>query len=428
MLDDSAVIFVTNGENQPWFIREFGAPAPGRYRVRVTASAYQSEGRPLTMRIYDGYFLPGGSGKRISGYFDVPPDKPITVEAEVYLESPRDTFRILPYNLPGRGNKAGLADYKGPGLRVYGIEIEGPLAAAEWPPRSRAALLGDVDPARGTEADAHAILRRFAPRAFRRPLGEPELAPYLAFASDRLKAGGTFEQAVRAGLKAMLVSPRFILLDSSPGRLDGYALASRLSYFLWSTMPDDALLAAAADGSLVQAPQLRAQVDRMLRDPKAATFTKNFTDQWLELRQIDATTPDKQLYPEFDEWLQVSMLRETRAFFDEVTARHSSPVSSYAAPRSRPAATAAASSPREAFSRLPPTAPPPLRLSAARGCSIASSAHPSPRRPPASPPSNLTSAAPPPSASNSRSIARSVPAPPATRKWIRSASRWRTTM
>ncbi len=318
LLKDSAVIFVTNGENQPWFLREFAAPAPGRYRVRVTASTYQSSGKPLTMRIYDGYFLPGGSGKRISGYYEIPSEQPVTVEAEVYLESPRDTFRILPYNLPGRNNKAGQADYKGPGLRVYGIEIEGPLAAQEWPPRSRAALLGDIDPAHGTEADAHMLLRRFAPRAFRRPIGEAELAPYLTFASERLKAGGTFEQGLRAGMKAMLVSPRFIMLDSSPGRLDGYALASRLSYFLWSTMPDDTLLAAAADGTLVQPVNLRAQVDRMLRDPKAATFTKNFTDQWLELRQIDATTPDKQLYPEFDEWLQVSMIKETRAFFDEV--------------------------------------------------------------------------------------------------------------
>ncbi len=318
LLDDSAVIYVTNGENQPWFIREFAAPEPGRYRIRVTASAYQTEGKPLTMRIYDGYFLPGGSGKRISGYYEVPADKPTTIEAEVYLESPRDTFRILPYNLPGRGNKAGQKDYKGPGLRVYGMEIEGPLAAAAWPPRSRGALFGDIDPARGTEADAHAILRRFAPRAFRRPISESELAPYLGFATDRLKAGGNFEQSLRAGLKAILVSPRFVMLDSSAGRLDGFALASRLSYFLWSTMPDDALLAAAAAGSLTQPAALRAEVDRMLRDPKAATFTKNFTDQWLELKQIDATTPDKQLYPEFDEWLQVSMIKETRDFFDEV--------------------------------------------------------------------------------------------------------------
>lgn len=318
LLEDSAVIYVTNGENQPWFIREFAAPEPGRYRIRVTASAYQTAGKPLTMRIYDGYFLPGGSGKRITGYYEVPADTPTTFEAEVYLESRRDTFRILPYNLPGRGNKAGQKDYKGPGLRVYGMEIEGPLAGAAWPPRSRAALLGAVDPAHGTEAEIHAILRRFAPRAFRRPVSEPELAPYLAFATDRLKGGGTFEQALRAGLKAILVSPRFILLDGSPGRLDGYALASRLSYFLWSTMPDDALLVAAASGTLTQPATLRAEVERMLRDPKAAAFTRNFTDQWLELRQIDATSPDKQLYPEFDEWLQVSMIKETRSFFDEV--------------------------------------------------------------------------------------------------------------
>ncbi len=316
-LDDSVVMFVSVGDKHPWGIREFAAPGPGRYRVRVSASAYQSRGRPVTMRIYDGYFLPGGA-KRITGYFEVPALSPTVVEAEAFLESPRDTFQVVPYGLPGRATKGGIEEYDGPGLRVHWVEIEGPLEATHWPPPSRAALFGGVDPATGTEADAHAVLRRFAPRAFRRPVSEPDLAPYLAFTSGQLERGATFEQGVRAGLKAVLVSPRFLMLDAAPGRLDGHALASRLSYFLWSTMADADLLAAAAVGDLADPAKLRAQVDRILVHPKARAFTEHFTDQWLELRNIDATTPDKQLYPEFDEWLQVSMVRETRAFFDEL--------------------------------------------------------------------------------------------------------------
>jgi hypothetical protein len=310
-------MFVSGGDKHPRGIREFAAPGPGRYRVRVSAGAYQSRGRPVVMRIYDGYFLPGGT-KRITGYFQVPADDPVVIEAEAFLESPRDTFQVVPYGLPGRVTKGGIKEYDGPGLRVHWVEIEGPLEATQWPPPSRAALLGGVDPATGTEADAHTILRRFAARAFRRPVSEPELAPYLAFVSAQMAQGETYERAVRAGLKAVLVSPRFLMLDADPGPLDGHALASRLSYFLWSTMPDADLFAAAAAGDLADPAKLRAQVDRMLAHPKARAFTRNFTDQWLELRQIDATTPDKQLYPEFDEWLQVSMVRETREFFDEL--------------------------------------------------------------------------------------------------------------
>ena len=96
----------------------------------------------------------------------------------------------------------------------------------------------------------------------------------------------------------------------------GYALATRLAYFLWSAPPDEVLSALAAKRELRKPDVLRTQVERMLKDPRARAFTANFTGQWLSLRDIAATTPDKQLYPEFEEWLQGSMVRETHAFFD----------------------------------------------------------------------------------------------------------------
>jgi hypothetical protein len=100
--------------------------------------------------------------------------------------------------------------------------------------------------------------------------------------------------------------------------LDDHALASRLSYFLWSTMPDETLRAVADKGELRKAGVLFAQVERMLNDPRARAFTENFTGQWLSLRDIAANTPDKALYPEFDELLQWSSLRETHLFFEEM--------------------------------------------------------------------------------------------------------------
>ena len=122
----------------------------------------------------------------------------------------------------------------------------------------------------------------------------------------------------------MLTAPQFLLIDERPGKLDDFALASRLSYFLWSTMPDDELLALAAGKKLALPATLRAQVDRMLASPKARAFVENFTGQWLDLRNIEATSPDKRLYPEFDEVLQTSMVGETEAFFTEMLARNES--------------------------------------------------------------------------------------------------------
>ena len=123
---------------------------------------------------------------------------------------------------------------------------------------------------------------------------------------------------MRAGLKMALCSPRFLFLTERPGKLDDFALASRLSYFLWSSMPDEELLEAARRGGLSQPDVLHGQVERMLKSPRAAAFTENFLGQWLNLRQINFTTPDKQLYPEFDDFLEWSMVRETHLFFEEL--------------------------------------------------------------------------------------------------------------
>jgi hypothetical protein len=160
-----------------------------------------------------------------------------------------------------------------------------------------------------------------------------DIKPFLDRVQAKLNEGYSFERALRVGLKAVLVSPHFLFLrenlhaaskSGSPDNstrsaaLDAFALASRLSYFLWSSMPDEELFQLAEQGKLSRPETLREQVERMLRDAKAKAFTENFAGQWLGLREIDATLPDRQLYPEYDDLLRSSMIKEVYLFFDEV--------------------------------------------------------------------------------------------------------------
>src|SRR5262249_25485630 len=134
----------------------------------------------------------------------------------------------------------------------------------------------------------------------------------------RLAKKYTFEQAVRVGLMAVMVSPDFLFLRERPGKLDDFALARRLSYFFLSTPPHEGVLRLAEEKKLGEPKTLRLQVERMLKHPKAAAFTENFVGQWLGLRDLDATEPSHILYPEFDDMLNASMPRETYLFWDEV--------------------------------------------------------------------------------------------------------------
>ena len=312
-LPDAAVLL-----NEFYPPKVFGAIRVGKaglYKIRISASAYRSKAT-LPLMVYAGNFYGGGGRSELLGVFDAPPDKPKTYEFTARL-LPQETIRVIPRGPRKDPYKQTIEEYTGPGLAVQWAEIEGPLAP-EWPPASVTHLLGNVDPAKGSFADAEKIIKDFMPRAFRRKIDLGEEKPYLDLVKAKLDGGAKFEEALRVGLKAVLVSPDFLYFQAAPGRLDDYALASRLSYFLWSTMPDDALMAAAKAGKLHEPATLHAQVERMLADAKAAAFTENFTGLWLKLRDIRVTMPDKKLYPEFDDLLEWSMVRETRGFFDEL--------------------------------------------------------------------------------------------------------------
>ncbi|MCB1088296.1 MAG: DUF1592 domain-containing protein, partial [Verrucomicrobiae bacterium] len=166
-------------------------------------------------------------------------------------------------------------------------------------------------------------LKKLAERAFRRPVAEGELDAYVKIVESEMAAGEKFRDAVKAGMLAILCSKSFLFItegDEGSDRfsLNDWEIASRLSYLLWSTMPDGELFALAKDGKLHEKAELSRQVARMLEDPRSRKFSDSFATQWLRLRKVGMFKPDAKLYPDYDAHLEVSMVEETKAFFHEV--------------------------------------------------------------------------------------------------------------
>jgi hypothetical protein len=218
-----------------------------------------------------------------------------------------------------RPNPATLHTAPLPRLFLDYVEIEGPLYE-QWPPRSHQALLEGAGEARDLEAGRR-VLARLARRAFRRPLSEAELEPLVGVVARELRRGEPFEEALKAGVVAVLCSPRFLYLSSAPSG-DAHALATRLSYFLWSSMPDDELFELAEAGTLGEPGTLDRQVNRMLRDPRADALATDFAAQWLKVREFDRFRPDEELYPAYHRaasaGLGEALKAEPLQFFREV--------------------------------------------------------------------------------------------------------------
>jgi hypothetical protein len=329
---EAVVVF---DDNSPTVLHRFRGHDRGRYRIRISAYAYQAAGRPVWLKLYATDF----KTKRLLGYFDLPADEPREVEVitdlaqgELLYLSPYDTN----YDDQGQVNyNIGAEAFTGRGVAIKWVEVEGPLFDT-WPPPSVGLLFGNtrIEPVETAPRDRQApafrvmpddpkaavepLLQDFATRAFRRPVTADEVRSYVKLARQGLDDGLSFENAMGMGFRGVLTSPRFLFFEEHAGRLDDWSLASRLSYFLWSAPPDDSLRKLAAEGSLHEPAVLRAQVERMLDSPKSWGFVENFVGQWLELRQIDFTLPDKKLYPEFDDILKASMVRETQEFFAEL--------------------------------------------------------------------------------------------------------------
>ena len=205
---------------------------------------------------------------------------------------------------------------------VHWVEALGPYNAVTGPAAESQKRLFVCDPHQS--GCDRKILTQFAHRAFRRPVEPAELQPYFKLVADARKSGASFKEALAPGLEAILVSPDFLFRiekddPSSEARpISQLALASRLSYFLWSSMPDDELLHCAEQQQLRKPEVLKAQVNRMLSDPKSHALVENFAGQWLELRRLESVAPDRTKFPLFDDYLRMSMRQETETFFDNM--------------------------------------------------------------------------------------------------------------
>ncbi len=211
-------------------------------------------------------------------------------------------------------------------LVIRSFEVLGPLNAK--PPESHQRIIF-VRPSKGKSARqaAKEIFAKLMKRAFRRPVDSAEVDRTIRLVEFAMEKGETFEGAVQIGVQAVLVSPHFLFrveIDPQPNdpkaqhQIGNHELASRLSYFLWSTMPDDELTQLADSGRLHEPKVLDDQVRRMLRDPKSESLVKNFTGQWLNLRNLDEITPDPNRFPSFTPELRRDMVRETELFITTI--------------------------------------------------------------------------------------------------------------
>jgi mono/diheme cytochrome c family protein len=213
------------------------------------------------------------------------------------------------------------------GAHLRSVEIEGPLDATRpGTTPARDGLFQCRPPAVAELTCARRILTSLATRAYRRPARGADVEPLLAFYREG-REGGTFERGVERAVRRLLVSPEFLFrverepAGVKPGavyRIADLELASRLSFFLWSSIPDDELIAVAARGELGRPAVLDRQVRRMLASPKSEAFVRNFAGQWLFLRNLDASAPVQSVFPDFDDALRQGFRRETELFVESV--------------------------------------------------------------------------------------------------------------
>jgi mono/diheme cytochrome c family protein len=211
------------------------------------------------------------------------------------------------------------------------VWIEGPYdakGATETPSRRQIFVCHPASSAaRDEEACARTIVTRLAKHAFRRPTNAADVKALMAFYSDGRNEGGSFEDGIEAALQRVLADPEFVYRGErepaglTPGqryRVNDIGLASRLSFFLWSSIPDDALIDLAAQGRLSRPEVLDRQVRRMLADPKSQALIVNFTGQWLNVRALKTSEPVVNVFPDFDDNLRNAFQRETELFFDSI--------------------------------------------------------------------------------------------------------------
>lgn len=338
-----------------------GVPVSGRYTVRVKAAAagrfhnyakavddFRS-GDPLVLELAAvdrrGSVISSGSVSRMVSLArtELTSDQPQWLQWDVDLQvgyEPEIRFRngpiaskrlvrmlathaadrpeFAPYiDLPDKKKRANgiLSAYQGPRLQIWEIRVTGPHPQT-WPPVGHRALYGGLQENQLTTEMVAERLDAFATAAFRRPPLAAELAPIQRLVQAKLQEGVRPLDALQLGFQAILCSPGFLYLNLGEGELSDFALASRLSYFLWSSPPDERLLTLAAAGRLKS--QLPAEVDRLLADPRSDRFVTHFVRRWLDLDNIGTMPPAADFLAYYRDNLQTAMREEAETFFRHV--------------------------------------------------------------------------------------------------------------
>ena len=373
--DSSVAVFRHEDDSWNAYFQRFASIHPGMYRVRASFWSMQwdkgqilpsrgTEAARLSIVHFNENGRGGGHPSTVLGYFDAPSLKPMEHGFEVWL-NPKESFgfntaslaHVVLYRVGTWGQLDRTMGYTGPCIVSDWLDVEGPIHPV-WPPTSHRRLFGNLplerfDPrakgglrmpvrtpekqeiigarnrpdgvgphwtvvAKDAEGEGRKLLEGFLPRLFRRAVAPEVVDAYVKRLRERLEAGDGFELAMRSVYRTAMCSPDFLYHVEPDGGTDGPALACRLSYFLWNSLPDDALMATAVRGGLSDENEMRRQVDRMLADKRSDRFVEDFLGQWLKLRSIGSNDPDKKLYPEFSPYLQDSMVAETRAYFREL--------------------------------------------------------------------------------------------------------------
>lgn len=338
---------------QPHF-DQFRAPVAGRYKLRLRGHSFWAGpgdekrwwqanrkviSRGKTLEPVSLYAAGPAQLLRKLGTLDVGPDSTMgqieveLLKGETIAPDAARFFRSRPpIDDPKRKITATwhnpLATREGqPGVAFQWLEVEGPLYTV-WPTRGQRLLSGDLPLKVGEgnaleivpndpDLDGPRLIRSFMQRAQRRPASEADILAFQKLYQKLRGLGASFTEALLTTYSGILCSPEFVTLEEKPGSLDDYALASRLSYFLWNSEPDTILRTLASQGKLKDPTVLGQQADRMLADPRAAKFVEGFLDYWLDLRKVNDASPDETLYNDYylDDYLVESSVEETRAFF-----------------------------------------------------------------------------------------------------------------
>ncbi|HAH99653.1 MAG TPA: hypothetical protein DCO70_09965 [Verrucomicrobiales bacterium] len=370
-------------ENGPTYPKKFaaqGVPVDGFYRIRVKATAvgrkhpYAPELIPadLTQPLQMGlWHVPGPTylakrtteGRVLVKVFDLVDNNPKNYEVKVWMpagsipfihwingigaskgplrkiiqryypEARRKTaYEVdrlkadgLPVPKDALVQKIWVSDlYKGPRVRVFEITLEGPLHD-QWPPASHRSIVGyETDASR---VNVEQVLLKFARKSFRHPVKLRDIAQYIDFIKSETVSGMATNEALKQALTAILTSPRFLFLDEGGAQgekqLNDFQLATRLSYALWCSTPDERLLKLAADGVLHKPKNLYSETERLLKDPRSQAFVQHFADAWLRLDKIGSMPPGTKQFPVyFRDRLESAMKKETYCFVNHVLQRN----------------------------------------------------------------------------------------------------------